>query len=311
MDLYAAFKTEPEGSRASGMAQAYCAVSDDVYAVMFNPSGLGQINENQISYTYSRPYLGLDLGEITLNNHFCGLVYPVKAWGSFGLSWKNFQVTEVYQQNIFILSYGSLLNQLLFDLLKPSIYSGVNIKYLYHQYSLDSRTKDDPLFHESTGRGNIAIDIGFLFHDFISSLPNLGLGLTIQNINQPDLGLKEYDPVYQEYCLGLSYILPNFILSKVKTQFYLEKERSMDTILLALDLKYRNNEFLFQTGIEFNFWKRLLRIRMGYNTTQLSLGMGSSFILNKHQFLFDYSLSLPHNIEQSYGTHSGTLSFYF
>ncbi len=75
-------------ARALGMAGAFGAVSDDVYALHFNPSGLAQLKENEVSATYLRYFADINYG-------FIGYATPNTKIGSIG-----FGITYLIIDNI-------------------------------------------------------------------------------------------------------------------------------------------------------------------------------------------------------------------
>ena len=74
------------GTRAAGMADAFTAVSGDVNAVFWNPSGLGDISERQMTVSYMN-YAAM-FGEASegMDYWVAAFAMPVKTWGVFGTS---------------------------------------------------------------------------------------------------------------------------------------------------------------------------------------------------------------------------------
>ncbi|MCS7151483.1 MAG: PorV/PorQ family protein [Endomicrobia bacterium] len=69
-------------ARALGMAGAFSAVSDDVYALWFNPAGLVQLQKNELSATYLKYFADVDFG-------FLGYAKPDATFGpiAFGITY--------------------------------------------------------------------------------------------------------------------------------------------------------------------------------------------------------------------------------
>ena len=74
------------GTRAAGMADVFAAISGDVNAAFWNPSGLGSITEMQMTVSYMN-YAAM-FGEASegMNYALGAFAMPVKDWGVFGTS---------------------------------------------------------------------------------------------------------------------------------------------------------------------------------------------------------------------------------
>jgi hypothetical protein len=66
----AAFLGLSGGARVVGMGEAYCAVSDDVDGVRYNPAGITQVERMELQVTHNEWLAGIQ-------NEFAGLVVPV------------------------------------------------------------------------------------------------------------------------------------------------------------------------------------------------------------------------------------------
>lgn len=58
-------------ARASAMGDAYCAVSDDIGAIYWNPAGLSQADSKQASFTYANLFQEFGVGQ-------AGYIHPIK-----------------------------------------------------------------------------------------------------------------------------------------------------------------------------------------------------------------------------------------
>ena len=82
-DVYANFEDNGVGARWIGMNNAGTALSDDVFALHYNPSGLAGIYWKELGLDYAKLFWGLDDGS-GLSNGFIGYVNGFKDWGTFG-----------------------------------------------------------------------------------------------------------------------------------------------------------------------------------------------------------------------------------
>ena len=67
------------GGRASSMADAFVAISNDVSALYWNPAGLSQFDDNQVIFSHNE-WL------VDINHDFLGVVYHLDNTNSFGVS---------------------------------------------------------------------------------------------------------------------------------------------------------------------------------------------------------------------------------
>ncbi|MBN1898079.1 MAG: hypothetical protein JW827_04830 [Spirochaetes bacterium] len=287
--LEAAFKEGNNwNARATGMGGAFTAIADDASAPVYNPAGMAQIDRVQAIFNFSKPYLGVE--EVDFNYAYLSLTFPMEDVGHIGIGWNNFNATSIYEEYSFLLSYSTSMDRVFSPKFKY-LYTGLNIKYLYHGFQLDQRTIDDPVFSGGKGKGNIGVDIGFLAKRLFKGLPHLDLALAVNNINEPDIGLGQNDPIYREFKFGLSYLLPGSVKTK-------------NDYIFSMDTCYRNEELNIKGGVEGYFFNRFLIARLGANFNEMTAGLGINYSLkNKVLFQFNYAFLYPMGIRGSYGTH--------
>lgn len=89
------------GTRAAGMADSFTAISGDVIAAFWNPSGLGNISEMQINISYMN-YAAM-FGEASEGMYYglAAFAMPVKDWGVFGTS------LQIYDQGTVLITTDS------------------------------------------------------------------------------------------------------------------------------------------------------------------------------------------------------------
>ena len=88
------------GARAMGMAESFAAIADDASAVYYNPSGLAQMNFNEVMWTggslYGNgPYTGFLTCVIALGTQYFGLSYT-KLYHPTGWYPDNIQIPSDY-----------------------------------------------------------------------------------------------------------------------------------------------------------------------------------------------------------------------
>lgn len=67
------------GARVLGIGGAFVSVANDVSCIYWNPAGLIQLKNREISFMYSRTF------EAEMNHCFLGYVHPTRL-GQFGIS---------------------------------------------------------------------------------------------------------------------------------------------------------------------------------------------------------------------------------
>ena len=148
--LQAAFQDMDWGARPVGMGGAFTAIADDANAPLYNPSGLVQVQWNEVSAMYAQLFTGVDLyagqNTTTLAQGYLSYVLkPIHNIGSFGVSWASFDTTSLYREDTLTLTYAKNVGDFV-PVLDNSLSAGVNLKYLRRGITLDSYTTNDPVF---------------------------------------------------------------------------------------------------------------------------------------------------------------------
>jgi len=301
-----AFKDSGWGTRPAGMGGAFSAIADDASAPLWNPAGISQIKDVEASFMYAK--LFTDLSGVNMGLNYLSLIYPIQEGVSLGANWANFTSKDLYTEDTALLSLSIELDQIMplitGSRLIPEIHTGLNVKYLSHEFELDDRTQDDPVFKGGKSKSATTLDLGILIKPNISSMKGLSLGIVGKNLTEPDVGLKTEDKVPTEWRLGMAYRWGDFlILKRLRT----------DELITALDISVRDEDTNYHMGIE-NWWaKSTLGTRFGMNMNEISIGLS---YLNKtfpqtFNWQIDYSFIFPLTIEDTLGTHRVSLTARF
>lgn len=234
--------SQPIGARASGMAEAYTAASNDVSCLHYNPASLTSINEKTVSFGYQKGIFDDNYGIIDL-------AYPMKN-GTIGGSIVFYDAGMIdynddsgnavnlhAQQDKYItLSYShEILNN-------ASV--GINFKTL------------QSILVERFSATVFALDIGSIY-----SMNNLALGISFQNIGTEIKYVSVANPLPEIFRIGCSY--------------------SLDKIIINLDLmKPSDGDFKENIGLEYNVAKMLFfrtGYKFGYDLDSLAFGLGINF----------------------------------
>jgi hypothetical protein len=299
----AAFQDTGWGARPVGMGGAFTAIADDSNAPLYNPAGLVQVQWNELSAMYSRLFSGLTLysgnsttggDTVHLDQSYLAYVSRASSYGSFGISWANFNTTTLYREDTVTLSYGRYLGDLI-PALDNQVSMGVNVKYLHRSVSLDATTVNDPVFAAGDTRSAATGDVGLLWKPEQGAFEGWRVGFAAQNLNQPDVGFQQPDKVPLEYRLGLAY-----------------QDKQRPWIVPTMDLTRRDGVTGVNGGAESWLFNETLGLRAGANNDEASAGISYYQTFGKKTgFRLDYSFSVPYYVQDTAGSHRLQLTVYF
>ncbi len=287
---FGAFLDKGWGVRPVSMGGAFTGVADDANAPLWNPAGICQIENHQLSFMYGKPYWGLD--NVDLEYNYFSYLLPYSEFTAFGLSWTNFSSENQYNENTLNLSiaqklYFPVLSSLSGDTIE--LLTGINIKRISHKYILDEDTEDDPVFSDKNSCSEYDLDVGVLAH-----YPNgLSMGVCVKHMLQPNIGMKDVDKVPMDMHLGLS-------------------KGFWGKLLTALDVSYRDRICNYHIGLEGDVVSNKMVMRTGANLREASIGFGYLYNLeNGLKLSFDYAFMFPFKLEEKAGSHRVSLNMQF
>ena len=269
------------GARPVGMGGAFTAVSDDPYAVFWNPGGMGNIRRNGVSFH--------TMNVFWIGNYTSGTaVFKIGKRMSIGilggvLSAQDIERTETGEEIGTFNYYDTYLGVSGGYLIFKNLSFGTTAKFAYtkiHDYSA----------------GAMLMDIGILYvlNKYVT------LGTALQNLGTPRIFYKEFE------------FPPITIRNGIAFNFYFEKNH----LILSADLTTNNRgEIGVSTGFELRIHTKYevmekfinpndisgIFIRGGYRTgtgegvgAGFSLGIGVEYeILKDWSFVID-AVSLSH-----------------
>jgi len=244
--------------RATGMAEAFTAVTDDATATYWNPAGLMLAKDNHLSLTHNE---WLD----DVRSEYAAFVLPKDTYSlGFSLNSTNISGIEIRgnQPTIepistfdshdlaFGVSYARPLN--------PQLNVGITLKYIYEKIYID----------ESSGAAG---DFGLTYN--FNSIP-IQAGMVLQNIGfMADLK-NEAPSLPKIFRLGLAFKPEKFLTN--------------GSWLVASDLVYDfDSNYHFNFGLEYRFQK-FLALRAGYQSGYDIKDIHFGFGLISNRFLLDY-----------------------
>ena len=294
----ASFEELPTGARQAGLGSAFTAIADDVYSAYYNPSGLAQLHRSEFTAYYAKLYSGLTDGS-SIGRSFVAYGHPTSKYGTFGFSYLSLSLADLYSESTFALHYANAIGE------RWNL--GGSLKYLNKSFGSDMYTENainsdnglslnapDPLFAKfGTSKSAMSFDVGAQYR--ISRI--YGVGLTILNLNSPNMALSpgDTDQVAAVYKAGLA--------RKTKTSS-VDAEVSMR--------KFTSEEYRFNMGGERWFRENFaFRGGLGFGQRQYQVtSIGFSYKWEALQF--DYALIYPlTGIKGTFGTNQVSMTFRF
>ncbi len=295
---FAQFEDLGVGARGIGMGNAFVGLADDGYSIYYNPAGLGRIDWKELVLDYGKLYWGLD-DNSHLGQSFVGYAQSLDRGGTLGVGWLNFALTRYYREDTFMFAYGKRI----MDYKESSLAAGLNLKLLYKGFKKTLYTENavnldtseqkggiDPVFKDGYSRTGFSANLGLLY--------GLGrhhsVGLTLCDINQPDMGLADKDRIALATKLGYAY-----------------RSRSLN---MTSDLTFKGRDIAISAGTEKWFMDKTLAVRGGLGIGEreyASLSLGASYRYSR-LFQFDYSFVYPlRGVSSFSGSHRFSLTLRF
>lgn len=270
------------GARATGLAETFCAISDDVTSIYYNPAGLAQLDLYELSFGYNRyieninyftsgynfPFIFKRQGKKSYDfNIGIGIYYlsmeEIKAYDSSGVSKgtviaNDMAISLVYSQRI--ARYKETIDMPDF---KPGLYAGISAKLVNKKLA------------EITKSG-ITSDFGLLFIPKTKLFNgSIRTGVSVQNY----FGGLQFDTEMSEFPLN--------------TKFGIAYRKDIVGNPLTTGIDFNLNPNFISFGAEY-FIMNILAIRAGYKfASELYLDQGPriGFGIGINNFRFDYSFA--------------------
>ncbi len=234
------------GPRQMGMGGAFTGVGDDLYTIYWNPAGLGNVRNWEVSAMYNKYFADMYYGTLTGVKQF-------RMWGSrkttagIGIFHHGMPDWDATEGTAGKVSAGNFLGVASF---------GQRLDWLYDKVSVGLNAKFGHSTLADYSAWTIASDVGVMYRMKLHDRP-FAIGATIQNIGIQTKFKDESSPLPLGYRLGLSYQF-------IKCDYH--------NLLLASDIaKYKYGNFKFIFGAEYWF-KNLIAVRSGYAFNEDDLG---------------------------------------
>ena len=257
-----AFLQYGASARSLGMGKTFVGIADDASAIYWNPAGLAQITDREISTmfaslyeqtnfgfaAYAQPLVAVD--EVMNENHNYGTL----AGAIVNLSSAGFQLRDGANNSVGTGGISELAGMIAYaNKITDKLALGLNFKLVRQDI-------------DTSAASGYGFDVGL--HGSIS--PVLSVGLSIQNLVPPRLTVREVTNRYPfAATLGFGY------------------KMLQDKLLLALDTnKTENRNWKIHIGGEYMIAK-ILALRAGLDETEVSAGIGFKW----RQYSLDYAFA--------------------
>ncbi|MFH1541229.1 MAG: type IX secretion system membrane protein PorP/SprF [Elusimicrobiota bacterium] len=285
---YSAFEDMDGGPRVKSMAGAFVAQSDDVNSIFYNPAGIIGIKRKEILLTYENLLIGLsDNSNIAHNLIVFGspIKYKTQYLGNACIGYNNLSLNNLYNENLILFSCAHRFKNNL-----SALSAGLNFGIMTVSYSEDEYTKINPVFENVYRKTGFNLDIGAIYN-----WKNINFGISIMNLNEPDLGLKYSNKVSRKINFGVSVKQEASIWNAEITSMNKDLKLKIGTERLLLP-ELLKQKILLRTGI--NIGSREYR--------NISVGTG----FKDKNYLIDYSFIYPlGGISGTIGSHQLGLTY--
>jgi hypothetical protein len=236
--------------QSAAMGGASLAGDGDSAALFLNPAAAAGLERPEAYMMYNQLYTGLK-GVGGIGQGFASFGAPTK-YGTLAAGYGEFSAAGLLDERVVGLSFSRRFG---------AVDAGVTGKYLYHSYQIgsDPAAASDPVFARGTSRSALALDAGVI----ASLSDSLKAGLTVRNINSPDVGLASTDRVPREVQAGLSYLIKAWDLRL--TADYVYRDVPSGTL---------TDRSVPSIGLEKGFVNDMIRFRVGAAPDQLTGGIG-------------------------------------
>jgi tetratricopeptide (TPR) repeat protein len=244
--------------QATALGGNLVALDNEPEAAFDNPAALAELSQYQLSASYEQMFAGLSGDNLGVQG--LTLMAPGLGPGGMDLSWDHFGA-DLLQQDRIRLAYGLALQS---DAARQPWFSiGVGASFLHQSYTLIT-----PLAGVATN--NLGGEAGSMdFGVALRPLKYFWLGGSVQDLNQPNLGVVGVDRLPSTFRWGAGLAYPDWRLEGTMSQ-------SLNQGLLE-----------DQAGLQWTYPGSSLAFRAGVNSEDASVGLG--FALGT--LLLDYAYS--------------------
>jgi hypothetical protein len=270
------------GARACGMGEAYTVIGQDADALFYNPSGIGEIDEN---FDLS---VGMTQWFADINYGYMSIVVNGGVWGNFGISAMVPDYGEIYGTEIDTLAELGFVETDQVDVnsycvgfayareFTDKFTVGGQIKYVMQQLGESSDPENPELMRDNV-ISTLSYDFGLLFYPGFKSF---AFGMSVRNFSPR----VKYEMVGFElpltFALGVGADILDFFGEYPDLSFNVEVDM----------LHPRDWQELYHVGGELAY-KDMIFFRAGYKFRYSQEGLNAGVGINLGGVRIDYSYS--------------------
>lgn len=280
------------GARATGMGGAFSAVADDGTAPYWNPAGLAQLNQKQITAMHLSWLEGV-------NYQFLSYIHPTRSAGTFGVSAYYLSMDGIPSYDAFgakldgalgasdaafALSYGRKL---------AGLELGVNAKYIRETLADESAAgfaADAGLLYRYTISNSFFLKKWFK-RDFGSEVR---FALSAQNLGPGATFVEESQPLPANYRFGISQ---DFLNDRLTTATDVNLPSDND-LYMTTGFEYRLNDWIaLRAGYRFPSSRNQYDIQPGLVG---GVGLGNEYMSVDYAFVPYSAMGVTHRVGLTY-----------
>jgi len=281
----AAFQLQPQSVRAASMGAGVLASAGEAVSVFTSPAGLAFVERPQASFLYSKLYAGLPNVNLSLGSMAFAMPTPL---GQVGIGFGGFMAPGLKQERTLALGLAQ-------GFFGDRLHVGVTGKQLHHSYAIgsDPRAASDPVFANGTSKSAFGVDLGAS----LAVGQMFRIGVSAQNLNEPDVGLASRDMVKRKIDFGVEFDLGGLGLKAIGN---MQLENSA--------VRTEQGAFLPAFGVEKTLGSEGFVVRAGMSPLKFAGGFG----VKVGRTGIDYALVMNRNlIADNFGTHQIGLTLEF
>jgi len=270
------------GARACGMGEAYTVVGQDADALFYNPSCIGEIDDN---FDLS---VGMTQWFADINYGYLSAVFNAGVWGNFGVSALVPDYGDIYGTEINDTAELDFVNTGLVDVnsycvgvayareFTDKFTVGAQIKYVMQQLGTSSDPEDPALMRDNV-INTLSYDFGLLFYPGFKSF---AFGMSVRNFSPR----VKYEMIGFElpltFALGIGFDLMDFLGEYPDYSFN-----------IGVDMVHpRDWQELYHVGGELAY-KDMIFLRAGYKFRYAQEGLNAGVGFSYGGVRIDYSYS--------------------
>ena len=237
-----AFFNQTYSARSNGMGSSLVSI-DDPDTVFVNPAVIPYLKNKVVVQSNVSRYL-LGFMDETMSTYDLGVSYKVGKKEGVGVYYNAFSVDSLYSETSIGISYARLINR------QTSGFA--RVKQLRKTYGEDAFTRFDPLFANGYSKSALSFDCGVSLIDKYK-----GISISINNINQPDLGFSSNSSV-PSYFMVSGHYLPKWKDSLVAIKVHVQDRRNESSV--GLEKWIHEKKVGLRAGVQYGDYQLFIDI---------------------------------------------------